>query len=129
MTDEVKPPTPAGPDGAPHAGAPPAEFPLDLSKLSEAYANFCRVIPLPEEIVLDFGLNTQVAPNPADPIKVTHRLVLNYYTAKRLLLLLHMWVQKYESIFGVLETDVNKRQRPLMRPPAGGPGQQGIRPS
>jgi len=127
MADEVKPPTPGGADGAQQAGGPPTEFPLDLSRLNEAYANFCRVIPLPEEIVLDFGLNTQVTPNPADPIKLTHRLVLNYYTAKRLMLLLHMWVQKYESVFGVLETDVNKRQRPMGRP--AGPAPQGIRPS
>ena len=50
MADEMKPPAP---DGAPAPAAPPTEFPLDLSRLNEAYANFCRVIPLPEEIVLE----------------------------------------------------------------------------
>ena len=34
---------------------------------------------------------------------------MNHYTAKRLLSALGMAVQRYESAFGVLETDVRKR--------------------
>jgi hypothetical protein len=97
------------------APPPPAlpQFSVDTSQLSTVYANFCRVTGTPEELVLDFGLNTQLAPTPAEPIKLSHRLVLNFYTAKRLLGALHMALQQHENVYGVLEVDVSKRaQRP-----------------
>lgn len=87
------------------------QFAVDTSHLSTVYANFCRVTGTPEELVLDFGLNTQMTPNPTEPLKLTHRLVLNFYTAKRLLGALHMAVQQHESVYGVLEVDVQKRAR------------------
>jgi hypothetical protein len=89
----------------------PSQFSVDTSSLSTVYANFCRVTGTPEELVLDFGLNTQMAPTPGEPIKVTHRLVLNFYTAKRLLGALHMALQQHESVYGPLEVDVGKRVR------------------
>jgi hypothetical protein len=89
----------------------PPQFSVDSSSLSTVYANFCRVTGTPEELVLDFGLNTQMAPTPGEPIKVTHRLVLNFYTAKRLLGALHMALQQHESVYGALEVDVGKRVR------------------
>ena len=119
MAEEMKP-LAAGDAPAPAPHVP--EYPLDFSRLSEVYANFCRVTRTPEVMVLDFGLNTQVTTNPTEPIKITHRLVMNYFTAKRLLVTLHMAVQQYENAFGVIEIDVNRRARP--RPP-----QSGIRPT
>jgi hypothetical protein len=101
----------------------PPQFAVDTSQLSTAYANFCRVTGTPEELVLDFGLNTQMTPHPTEAIKLTHRLVINFYTAKRLLGALHMAVQQHESVYGVLEVDVQKRVRSMPRP-----GAQGIRP-
>lgn len=98
----------------------PREFPVDISRLSTAYANFVRVTGTPEELVLDFGLSTQVAPTSTEPVSLTHRLVLNFYTAKRLLGALHMAVQQHEAHFGVLETDVQKRAKTPT--PAGRPG-------
>ncbi len=97
--------------------APPVqrEFPVDTSKLSTVYANFVRATWTPEELVLDFGLNTTVAPNPKDPVALTHRLVLNFYTAKRLMGLMGMAIQQHERVYGVLETDVGKRARPPSR--------------
>jgi hypothetical protein len=90
-----------------------AQFTVDTNQLSTVYANFCRVTGTPEELVLDFGLNTQMMPQPnAEPIRVTHRLVMNYFTAKRLLGALHMAVQQHEGAYGVLETDIQKRLRP-----------------
>src|SRR5262249_7726173 len=87
------------------------QFTVDTSALSTVYANFCRVTGTPEELVLDFGLNTQMQPTPSEPIKLTHRLVMNFYTAKRLLGALHMAVQPHENAYGILETDINKRMR------------------
>lgn len=87
------------------------EFAVDSSRLVTVYANFARVTGTPEELVLDFGLNTQMQPNPAEPVKLLHRLVLNYFTAKRLLGALHMAVQQHENTYGALETDIQKRMR------------------
>ncbi len=90
---------------------PPPQFTVDTTAMSAAYANFCRVTGTPEELVLDFGLNTQMTPIPTEPVKLTHRLVMNYFTAKRLLGALHMAVQQHENTYGVLETDIQKRVR------------------
>ena len=76
------------------------------------YANFCRVTGSPEELIVDFGLNPQPVGIPKDPIVVQQRIILNFYTAKRLLAALQMSVQRHESVFGVLETDIQKRLRP-----------------
>jgi hypothetical protein len=73
-----------------------------------SYANFCRVSSTPEELILDLGLN----PNPFGgntTINVTERIILNHYTAKRLLSALSMALQRHEQTFGVLETDIRKR--------------------
>ena len=73
------------------------------------YANFCRVTGSPEELIIDFGLNPQPVGIPTDPIAVKQRIILNFYTAKRLLAALQMSVQRHEAVFGVLETDIQKR--------------------
>jgi len=73
------------------------------------YANFCRVTGTREELILDFGLNAQPFGVPTEPVEVKQRIVVNYYTAKRMLQALHMSVQRHEQAFGVLETDVQKR--------------------
>ena len=75
------------------------------------YANFCRVTGSPEELIIDFGLNPQPVGVPKDPIRVKQRIIVNYYTAKRLLAALNMSVQRHEAVFGVLETDIQKRLR------------------
>jgi Protein of unknown function (DUF3467) len=73
------------------------------------YANFCRVTGSPEELIIDFGLNPQPVGVPKDPIQVKQRIIVNYFTAKRLLAALNMSVQRHEAVFGVLETDIQKR--------------------
>jgi hypothetical protein len=108
MADESRSTTPPG--GQPQQQRMP-EFTVDTSNLATHYANFARVTGTPEELVLDFGLNTQMVPNPSEPVKLTHRLVLNFYTAKRLLLALGAAVQQHERVYGVLEIDVQKRVR------------------
>ncbi|MEZ6045052.1 MAG: DUF3467 domain-containing protein [Planctomycetaceae bacterium] len=82
---------------------------VDDSDINAAYSNFCRVSSTPEEMILDLGLN----PNPYGAantkIKVNQRIIMNHYTAKRLLGALSAAVQRHEGAFGVLETDVRKR--------------------
>ena len=73
------------------------------------YANFCRVTGTPEELIVDFGLNSQPVGVPNEPVEVKQRIVMNYFTAKRMLQALGLSVQRHEQAFGVLETDVQKR--------------------
>ncbi len=123
MADEPRRPTPASAETqAPAQAQPqaPPPFTVDTTHLSTAYANFCRVTGTPEELVLDFGLNTSMTPVAAEPVKLTHRLVVNYFTAKRLLGALHMAVQQHENMYGVLETDIQKRVRQGAVPRPGG---------
>lgn len=86
-----------------------ARVQVDDSKALCAYANFCRVTGTPEELIIDFGLNSQPFGVPTEPVHITQRIVTNYYTAKRMLHALHLSVQRHEQAFGVLETDVQKR--------------------
>ena len=82
---------------------------LDESKAMAFYANFCRVTGTPEEVILDLALNAAPFGNPTEPIAVNQRVILNYFTAKRLLAALSHTVQRHEAAFGVLEVDVQKR--------------------
>jgi hypothetical protein len=81
----------------------------EAANLDAFYTNFARVTRAPEELVLDFGINLQSPGSASHPVKIERRLVMNYYTAKRLLGVLGMAVQGYEQTFGALEIDVNKR--------------------
>ncbi len=94
---------------------------VDDSNILATYANFCRVSGTPEELIIDFGLNAHPMGPPAGPLPVTQRVIVNYFTAKRLLATLHMSLQRHEAVFGVLETDVQKRVQPSARqqPPQG----------
>ena len=84
---------------------------MDDSQALACYANFCRVTGTPEELLIDFGLSTQTFGVPTQPIVVTQRIVTNLYTAKRLLDVLQLTLQRHEATFGALETDVQMRAR------------------
>ena len=93
------------------------QVPIDPSEMTTAYSNFFRVTGTFEELVLDFGLHTQMmTPTGPDPVHLTQRLVLSFYTAKRLLNALQWAINRHENNFGVLETDPQKRLRGGMRP-------------
>ena len=74
-----------------------------------SYANFCRVTGTPEELIIDFGLNSQPVGIPTEPVVVSQRIVTNFYTAKRLLHALQLTLARHEQAFGVLETDIQRR--------------------
>jgi hypothetical protein len=85
---------------------------VDDNNVSALYANFCRVTGSPEELIIDFGLNPQPVGVPTSPIRVSQRVIVNFFTAKRLLNALALSVQRHEQVFGVLETDIQKRLKP-----------------
>ena len=88
---------------------PQTKLNIDDSKVIACYANFCRVSSTPEEMILDLGLNPQPMGVGEMTICVSQRIIMNHYTAKRLLSALSMALQRHEQAFGVLETDVRKR--------------------
>jgi len=80
-----------------------------------SYANFCRVTGSPEELIIDFGVNAQPMSANDQPVEINQRIVLNFFTAKRLLHALHVSVQRHEKVFGEIETDIQKRVIPEAR--------------
>ena len=77
--------TPSSPTAVPStAGITPAAVSFNEQKLAATYANFCRVTGTPEELVVDFGLNLAYSDADLAPIELTPRVVMNFYTAKRL---------------------------------------------
>jgi hypothetical protein len=112
-TTAEKPQAAAAPAAADQAQAQqPVQVQVNDENALATYANFCRVTGSPEELIVDFGLNPQPIGIPKDPIQVKQRIIVNFFTAKRLLAALQMSVARHESVFGVLETDINKRVRP-----------------
>ena len=95
---------------------PRQQIQVDDAQAVTTYANFCRVTGTPEELIIAVGLNSHPVGPQTESIRINQRLVLNYYTAKRLLGALQMSIQRHEVTFGVLETDVQKRVQPSARP-------------
>ena len=96
---------------------------IDTDDVRAVYANFSRVTGTTEEVIIDFGLNTQPTGVPSQPIKIDSRLVLNFYTAKRLMGVLQLTVDRHEKAFGPIEIDVKKRVlKPTSVTPPAAPG-------
>ncbi len=85
------------------------EVVVDDSAVLPSYSNFCRVTATPEEVILDFGLNPQPFATGRQDVKANQRIVMNFYTAKRLLTALSMTIQRHEGTFGAIELDVRRR--------------------
>jgi len=104
MTDTPRPPG----EQAPAAPVQP-EVVLIETGAHAAYSNFARVNATPEEVIIDFCLN----PNPflqgRQELNVSQRLILNFYTAKRLWSALGMTLQRHEATFGAIELDIRRR--------------------
>ncbi len=113
---------------APQQGQQGTEVHVDDSGTLPSYSNFCRVTATPEEVILDFGLNPQPFATGRQDVKANQRLVMNFYTAKRLLTALSMTIQRHEGTFGAIELDVRRRaaSQPQAYPQPGRVGPQGI---
>lgn len=94
---------------APAAAQQQTEVVVDEAGAHAAYANFARVTATPEEVIVDFALNPQPFAVGRQDVKVSQRLIMNFYTAKRLLGALQMTIQRHESAFGAIELDVRRR--------------------
>lgn len=96
-------------NGTPDLREKPGAVQVDDANIVPTYANFCRVTGTPEELLIDFGMNPQPVGTPREPIKIHQRVVMNFYTAKRLTAALSMSITRHEAVFGELETDIAKR--------------------
>jgi len=104
----------AGVVPVPPGDVEPQTLRFDESALVADYTNFVRVMGTAEEVILDLGLNKQSPKTTAvlaDTVAVHRRIVVSYYTAKRLFHAVTMAVQRHEANFGRLETDVRSRLR------------------
>ena len=97
------------------------EVHVDDSGVLPSYSNFCRVTATPEEVILDFGLNPQPFAQGRQDVKATQRIVMNFYTAKRLLTAMGMTIQRHEGTFGAIELDVRRRAGHVQQQTHGGP--------
>ena len=89
---------------------------VDEREMSSSYANAFRTNGTAEEVMLDFGLNVlNQAPREKGKaeiiFKVNDRVVMNYYSAKRLAITLSQLIRRHEEQFGELELDVAKRRK------------------
>jgi len=92
---------------------------IDQRDLRTAYANGFRTQFTAEEVIIDFGINLidQSQPPAKDDTSVNcvftanERVVMNYYSAKRLAITLGQQIKRYEDQFGPLELNVAKRRK------------------
>lgn len=103
--------TPETSEAAPAPAAPTSQLTVDDSHSVASYANFCRVSSTPEELILDLGLNPNPFAQGSVTVHVGQRIIMNHFTAKRLLQALAVTLQRHEQAFGTLETDVMRRLR------------------
>lgn len=74
----------------------------DDTHLLTSYANICNVLGTREEIMLLFGAAWQ-SDQKEVKVVLSNRIVLNPYAAKRLMTMLEMGLNEYESRYGELK--------------------------
>jgi len=92
---------------------------INDAEVTTSYANAFRTNTTAEEVAIDFGLNlvmptaqsAQQADGPRNEIQfnIDRRVVMNYYTAKRLALMLGQVVRRHEEQFGELKLNAAER--------------------
>ncbi|SLN63122.1 DUF3467 domain-containing protein [Roseisalinus antarcticus] len=78
----------------------------DDSNMSSSFANVVNVLATREEMTLLFGANQTWNAQGSDElvVRLSDRIVLSPFAAKRLSILLERRVKEYEARFGKLET-------------------------
>lgn len=115
-TPEPTPDQPVADQARQQTGQQQVQLRIDESGLQTTYANAFRTNGTAEEVLLDFGLNLMgPAPQPQGQpqilFKVNQRVIMNYYSVKRLAITLSQLIRRHEEQFGELELDVAKRRQ------------------
>jgi hypothetical protein len=94
----------------PEAGAAATAAPTtpkvrwDDSQLKSSYANVCNVTSTREEVVLVFGMNEAWTGGQKEvTVRLSDRVILSPFAAKRLVGLLANVIREYETRFGALD--------------------------
>lgn len=88
----------------PESASVPIKPTWDDSAMQSSYANVCNVLGTREEITLLFGTSQSWQASSEGPaVKLSHRIVLTPYTAKRLAQMLEQGVREYEQRFGEIK--------------------------
>ncbi len=113
--DQDPTPTPAPEVQVPDQAGQQIRLRMDQREMSTSYANMVATHSMPNEVLLDFGLNLLSAPTaegqPEMIFKVNDRIIMNYYSAKQLAITLSQVIRRHEEQFGELELDVAKRRK------------------
>jgi hypothetical protein len=88
---------------------------IEEKNLQTNYVSGFRPTITAEEVILDFGLNLiRPAGSKEEPYEVifqtSSRLIMNYFSAKRLALALAQIIRQYEQQFGQVELNAAKRR-------------------
>ncbi len=93
---------------------------VDERNMQTNYSNAFRTNGTAEEVMLDFGLNL-VGPGAAGQqgqqgqpeilFQINQRVIMNYYSAKRLAITLSQLIRRHEDQFGELEMNVANRRK------------------
>jgi hypothetical protein len=88
---------------------------IDERNLQTSYVSGFRPTMTAEEVMLDFGLNlirpTGNKENPVELVfQASNRLIMSYFSAKRLAVALGQMVRRYEQQFGEIELNAAKRR-------------------
>jgi len=89
--------------GGPMGGVPKVKW--DDSGMTTSYANVCNVAGTREEVTLLFGTNQTGLSDQQVSVRLSDRIILSPYAAKRLASLLNNVVAQYEKRFGDLNID------------------------
>ncbi len=95
---------------------------IDEREMRTSYTNAYRTNTTSEEVVIDFGMNLMTPAQQGGQegqgqsqgeilFKANDRIVMNYYTAKRLAMTMSQIVRQYEQRFGELKLNVNERAK------------------
>jgi len=88
---------------------------IDERNLQTSYVSGFRPTMTAEEVILDFGLNlihpTGEKEEPFDVVfQASNRLIMSYFSAKRLTVTLAQIIRRYEQQFGPVELNAAKRR-------------------
>jgi hypothetical protein len=89
----------------------------DQSSMKTSYANVMHVSSTREEFTVLFGTNVTLFTGQNEvTVKLSERIILSPYAAKRLSTLLNNVVNEYEKRFGQLGAEVQPEPRPAGAP-------------
>lgn len=114
MKNETSPEKTIEEQGREQTGQRKIRVRIDETNVKTSYASGFRPAVTAEEVILDFGLNLpRVTGDKESPYEVVfqanNRIIMSYYSIKRLAIALGQIVRRFEEKFGEIELNAAKR--------------------